>query len=82
LPEILRLFSPIPISIRETIDELDVGVGKPLKKGAKVFIFHYVVHRRKDIWGDDADKFDPERFSPENTAKRDPYCFLPFGAVS
>jgi cytochrome P450 len=82
MKEILRLFSPIPISIRETIDELDVGIGKPLKKGAKVFIFHYVVHRRKDIWGDDADKFDPERFSPENTAKRDPYCFLPFGAVS
>ena len=82
ISEILRLFSPIPISIRETIDELDIGVGKPLKKGANIFIFHYVLHRRRDIWGDDADKFDPERFSPENTSKRDPYCFLPFGAVS
>lgn len=80
MKETLRLFSPIPISIRETIDELDIGVGKPLSKGANIFIFNYVLHRRRDIWGDDADKFDPERFSQENVSKRDPYSFLPFGA--
>lgn len=80
--ESLRLFSPIPISIRETTEELDIGVGKPLCKGTNIFIFNYVLHRRRDIWGADADKFDPERFSPENTSKRDPYGFLPFGAVS
>lgn len=80
--ETLRLFSPIPISGRELVDELDMGFDKPLKKGAKIFIFHYVLHRRRDIWGKDADKFNPERFSPENCATRDPYSFLPFGAVS
>lgn len=80
--ETLRLFSPIPISIRETIDELDVGLDKPLLKGAKIFLFNYVLHRRRDIWGREADEFDPERFSPENVSKRDPYSFLPFGAVS
>jgi cytochrome P450 len=79
--EILRLFSPIPISARQTIDELDIGLDKPLAKGATILIFHFVLHRRRDIWGNDSDKFDPERFSPENTAKRDPYGFLPFGAV-
>lgn len=80
--ETLRLFSPIPISIRETIDELDIGLESPLKKGATIFIFNYVLHRRRDIWGADADKFDPMRFTPENVSKRDPYGFLPFGAVS
>lgn len=79
--ESLRVFSPIPISIRETIDELDVGLDKPLSKGAQIFFFNFVLHRRRDLWGDDADKFDPERFSPENVSQRDPYCFLPFGAV-
>lgn len=82
IKESLRLFSPIPISIRETIDELDIGLDQPLAKGASIFIFNYVLHRRRDLWGDDADKFDPERFSPENVSQRDPYCFLPFGAVS
>lgn len=82
IKETLRLFSPIPISIRETIEELDIGLNKPLAKGAQILILHYVLHRRRDIWGNDADKFDPERFTPENMSKRDPYGFLPFGAVS
>ena len=80
--EILRLFSPIPMSMRQTIEELDIGLDKPLAKGATILIFHFVLHRRRDIWGKDSDKFDPERFSPENISKRDPYGFLPFGAVS
>ena len=82
IKETLRLFSPIPISARETIDELDIGLEKPLSKGATILIFNYVLHRRRDIWGENADKFDPERFSPENISQRDPYGFLPFGAVS
>jgi cytochrome P450 len=80
MKEALRLFSPIPISVRETTDKFDVGLDKPMEKGGTIFIFHYILHRRKDIWGQDADKFDPERFSPENVSKRDPYSFLPFGA--
>lgn len=80
IKETLRLFSPIPISARETIEELDIGLDKPLSKGANIFLFNSVLHRREDIWGADANKFDPERFSPENVALRDPYSFLPFGA--
>lgn len=82
IKETLRLFSPVPISARETFEELDIGLDKPLKKGATILLFNYVLHRRRDIWGENADKFDPERFSQENISKRDPYGFLPFGAVS
>jgi cytochrome P450 len=82
IKEILRLFSPIPISMRQTIEELDIGLSTPLAKGATVLIFNYILHRRRDIWGKDSDKFDPERFSPDNLEKRDPNGFLPFGAVS
>lgn len=82
IKETLRLFSPVPISARETIEELDIGLGKPLRKGATVLFFNYALHRRRDIWGNDADKFNPDRFSQENVSKRDPYGFLPFGAVS
>lgn len=82
LKETLRLFSPIPISIRETIEELDIGLKKPLRKGACILIFNYVLHQRKDLWGKDAGKFNPDRFLPENVSQRDPYSFLPFNAVS
>lgn len=82
LRETLRLFSPIPISIRETIEEFDIGLGKPLSKGTIILIFNFVLHQRKDLWGADCKEFKPERFSPENVSQRDPYTFLPFGAVS
>lgn len=82
LKETLRLFSPIPVMMREAHEDCDVGTGKTLKKGTRIFTFLYILHRRKDIWGCEADKFNPENFLPENTAKRDPYSFVPFGSVS
>jgi len=30
------------------------------------------------LWGDDADKFKPERFEPEKFEKIHPYAYLPF----
>ena len=82
LKETLRLFSPIPIMTREAIEDCDVGTGKTLKKGTKIFILNYILHQRNDIWGENAAKFDPENFSPENSSSRDPYSFIPFGSVS
>ncbi|KAG8924692.1 Cytochrome P450 52A3, partial [Tulasnella sp. 417] len=37
--------------------------------------------RRKDLWGDDADEFNPERWMDPDRARRiasDPFMFLPF----
>lgn len=80
LKETLRVFTPVPISARETIDTLDIGLKTPLSKGTKIFLFNYVLHRREDIWGKNPEMFDPENFSPESISKRDPYAYLPFGA--
>lgn len=41
------------------------------------------MQRRKDLWGPDADQFDPERFIDERVAKYltpNPFIFLPFNA--
>jgi cytochrome P450 family 4 len=38
------------------------------------------LHGRKDIWGDDADKFNPDHFAPD--VQRHPYGYLPFSGGS
>lgn len=34
--------------------------------------------QRKDVYGEDAEEFNPDHFLPENMGKRHPFCFLPF----
>ncbi len=41
------------------------------------------MHRRTDLWGDDADNFDPGRWIDKERVQEmtsDPFMFLPFNA--
>lgn len=43
------------------------------------------MQRRKDLWGPDADEFDPDRFLDERLNKYltpNPFIFVPFNAGS
>lgn len=77
LKETMRLFPVLPITGRETTDELQLG-DHLIPKGTVVGIFAFGVHRNKQYWGDDAHLFNPSRFEPENISKVHQYAYIPF----
>ena len=54
------------------------GTEHTIKAGTKVFIPVFAIHRDPEYYPN-PDKYDPERFTPYETQKRNPYTFLGFG---
>jgi cytochrome P450 len=49
-----------------------------IPKGTQVIIVPAVTHFRSDIWGANAESFDPDRWDNLSTSAADPYAFEPF----
>ncbi|KAJ5251197.1 hypothetical protein N7489_001607 [Penicillium chrysogenum] len=70
LNETLRLYPVVPFNRRCAMKDttLPRGGGKDgtspiyIRKGRTVMYSTYVLHRRKDIWGEDAETFNPDRW--------------------
>lgn len=77
IKETMRLFPAIPFILRNTMEEIEVG-GQTIPEGVNFFISIYSIHRNKDVWGENANNFDPDNFLPENVAKRHPGAWVPF----
>lgn len=82
LKETFRLMPTVPMIMREVTDDFEIEPGLVIPKGVKLVINFCALHRRKDIWGGDADKFKPERFSIENSENRHLFSYLPFSGGS
>lgn len=80
LKETYRLMPTVPMLLRETLEDFEVEPGLVIPKNVFFLFNFYALHRRQDIWGDDADQFKPERFLPENSENRHQFTFLPFSA--
>ncbi|ERL86326.1 hypothetical protein D910_03734, partial [Dendroctonus ponderosae] len=52
---------------------------KIIPKGANVVLSLFHLHRSEKYW-EDPQKFDPDRFLPENISKITPYSYLPFSS--
>ena len=76
--EAFRLLPAIPLVLRQTLDDFKLTPELEVPKGVDFVINLFALHRRKDIWGEDADKFNPDNFLPENVAKRHSHSYLPF----
>ncbi|KAG5670306.1 hypothetical protein PVAND_000582 [Polypedilum vanderplanki] len=77
MKESLRLGPTVHSIAREAMRDFELIPNKIAKKGSIFCINIYGLHRRKDLWGDDAELFNPDRFLPENFEDKQKY-FLPF----
>ncbi|XP_014090110.1 probable cytochrome P450 313a4 [Bactrocera oleae] len=78
IADALRLAPPIPYIGREAIHDTELCPGVILPKNMQVVIPIYELHRRKEIWGPNANRFNPDNFLPENIAKRHPSAYMLF----
>jgi cytochrome P450 len=78
LDEAMRLYPPAATLTREAV-EPDILVGRRIKRGMRVVVSPYVVHRHRLLWRN-PDLFMPERFLGEAREKIDRFAYIPFGA--
>jgi hypothetical protein len=80
--EVLRLYPGVALNSRRATQDttLPRGGGPDglapvyVKKGQEVNYYVYSLHRRKDLWGEDAEEFKPERW----VGKKHGWEYLPF----
>ncbi|KAL1742984.1 cytochrome P450 [Schizophyllum fasciatum] len=91
LNETLRLFPPVPLNIRETRESSCVlPPSRPsadprpfyVPKHTAVVYLPLLIQRNPELWGLDADVFDPERWLDDRVDLyvQDPAIFAPFSA--
>jgi cytochrome P450/NADPH-cytochrome P450 reductase len=79
LKESLRMWPTAPaFSLRPYKDEV-VGGKYLLKARSYITLVLPMLHRDPSVWGDRAEAFDPEHFSPEAEAARPQNAYKPFG---
>ena len=76
LDESLRLFPPAWIIGRRAIIDDEIG-GYHVPAGTVIAICIYTLHRHPAFW-ENPDQFDPDRFTPERSADRNRYTYIPF----
>ncbi|XP_052891159.1 cytochrome P450 4C1-like [Anopheles moucheti] len=81
IKESLRLAPSGPNIARQTMQDVEIA-DLHIPKGSLIAMSIFSMHRRKDVWGPDADMFDPDRFLPERSVGRNINTFIPFSAGS
>jgi cytochrome P450 len=77
IEETMRIYPTVPAMEREALAD-DTLLGRHVPKGSTVMIIPWVLHRHLKHWPNPG-RFDPERFSAEQSAARSRFTYLPFG---
>lgn len=78
LSDAMRLCPPVYAIGRQAVEDYEVR-GYVLPAGSTVFVSQYVMHRDSRYWFD-AERFDPNRWTPEAQAHRPKFTYFPFSA--
>lgn len=79
LYEVLRLYPPVPLIYRYARNRTKLGEIS-LPAGVELLLPTILVHHSREYWGNDAQEFNPERFSEGiSKASNDELAFFPFG---
>jgi len=77
IKEAMRLYPPAYALGRLAESEQEIG-GYSIPAGAYVVVSQFATHRHPQFW-DDAEAFDPARFSSERERARHSHAYFPFG---
>ncbi|MFL6212053.1 MAG: cytochrome P450 [Pyrinomonadaceae bacterium] len=77
IEEAMRLYPPAWVIARRAVNDDFVG-GYRIEAKSEIILLPYVTHRHPDFW-ENAEDFDPERFSPGRSEGRPRYAYFPFG---
>ena len=78
LKETMRLYPPAPVVARVNTEFIRAG-DENLPVGSNLVFPVYAIHRHRKYW-QDPDRFDPNRFLPENEKRIPRAQYMPFGA--
>jgi len=79
LDESLRLWPTAPAFAREARQDTVLAGEHPMRRGAWALVLTPMLHRDPEVWGPDAERFDPDRFEARAVRARPPHVFKPFG---
>ena len=80
ISETLRLLPPAALAERRNTEDYTFKKnGIFIPEGGSIILPIWTLHHDPNYWPE-PEKFDPERFMPENRDKIVPYSYLPFGA--
>jgi cytochrome P450 len=78
IEETMRIYPPIWVFARKNANQFEVQ-NYTIPANSNLIICPYTLHRHPLYWPN-PEKFDPDRFLPENAATRPKLAYLPFGA--
>ncbi|KAJ6718843.1 CYTOCHROME P450 714C2-LIKE [Salix purpurea] len=77
--EVLRLYPAVALVSRQTLQDVKL-CDMQVPKGVNIWIWGPALHRDPDLWGPDADKFNPGRFiDGVSGACKSSHAYIPFG---
>lgn len=77
IKETMRLFPIAYVIMRQASAKVQLNECVA-PEGAYLMMNIYKLHRNKEVWGETADEFEPDRFLPDAMADRHPFAYIPF----